>query len=197
MEDLKPVIAKNILELRKQSRLTQAELAQKLHYTDKAVSKWERAESVPDIAVLKELAALFGVTVDYLLTSEHPQKATGVVGQKRRNRLIITLLSVSFLFLVTTLLFVGYTIFKSSFRLSWLFYVYAVPAAALVVLVLNSIWGRRRWVTNCVILSVLMWSLLLAIYMTFLSRNLWLLFLLGIPGQAILVLWQNLKIRHK
>lgn len=197
MEDLKPVIAKNIVDLRKLANLTQAELAQKLNYTDKAVSKWERAESVPDIAVLKELAALFGVTVDYLLESQHPLKADGPSRQKRRNRLIITLLSVSFVFLIATLMFVGYNIFKSPFQHSWILYVYATPAASLVVLVLNSIWGRRRWVTNCIILSVLMWSLLLSFYLSFLSRNFWLLFILGIPGQAILLLWQNLKIRHR
>lgn len=197
MEDLKPVIAKNIVELRKLTNLTQAELASKLNYTDKAVSKWERAESVPDISVLKELAVLFGVTVDYLLESEHPRKAAGPSKQKRRNRLIIILLSVCFVVMVATLLFVGYNIFKTPFQHSWLLYVYAVPVASLVVLVLNSVWGHRRWVTNCVILSVLMWSLLLALYMSFLSRNLWLLFILGIPGQAMLLLWQNLKIRHK
>lgn len=197
MEDLKPVIAKNIVELRKLTNLTQAELAGKLHYTDKAVSKWERAESVPDISVLKELAVLFGVTVDYLLECEHPRKAAGSSKQKRRNRLIIILLSVCFVFMVATLLFVGYNIFMTPFQHSWLLYVYAVPVASLVVLVLNSVWGHRRWVTNCVILSVLMWSLLLSLYMSFLSRNLWLLFILGIPGQAMLLLWQNLKIRHK
>ncbi len=197
MEDLKPVIAKNIVKLRKLTNLTQAELAQKLNYTDKAVSKWERAESVPDIAVLKELAGLFGVTVDYLLESEHPPQTVNSSKQKRRNRLIITSLSVSFVFLISTLLFVSYHTFLTSFDHSWLLYIYAVPVASLVVLVLNSIWGRRRWVTNCIILSVFMWGVLFSLYMSFLSRNLWLLFILGIPGQVILLLWQNLKIRHK
>lgn len=197
MEDLKPVIAKNIVALRKLANLTQAELAQRLNYTDKAVSKWERAESVPDITVLKELAVMFGVTVDYLLESEHPSKMAEPSKQKRHNQMTITLLSVAFVFLIATLLFVGYHIFKTPFQHSWLLYVFSVPVSSLVVLVLNSIWGRRRWVTNCIILSVLMWSLLLSLYMLFLSQNLWLLFILGIPTQVILLLWQNLKIRRK
>ena len=56
MEDLKPVIAKNITALRQQARMTQSELAERLNYSDKAISKWERAESMPDVAVLKTIA---------------------------------------------------------------------------------------------------------------------------------------------
>ena len=64
MEDIKQVIADNIIELRKEQHLTQAELADKMGYTDKAISKWERAESIPDIGTLKEFADLCGVSLD-------------------------------------------------------------------------------------------------------------------------------------
>ena len=69
--ELKQVIADNVSSLRRDAGMTQAELAEKLNYTDKAVSKWERGESCPDITVLKTIAELFGVTVDYLITREH------------------------------------------------------------------------------------------------------------------------------
>jgi transcriptional regulator with XRE-family HTH domain len=78
MEDYKRIIANNITELRKAVPLTQAELAEKLNYSDKAVSKWERGESIPDVIVLKQIAELFGVTVDYLLEDVHPLKSTVV-----------------------------------------------------------------------------------------------------------------------
>ena len=68
MEDIKQIIAKNIASLRTDSKLTQLELAEKLNYSDKAISKWERGESIPDVITLKAVADLFGVTVDYLLT---------------------------------------------------------------------------------------------------------------------------------
>ena len=71
MNDLKGIIAKNIIDLRRQNGMTQAELAERLNYSDKAVSKWERGESVPDIAVLKSIADIFSVTVDFLITAEH------------------------------------------------------------------------------------------------------------------------------
>lgn len=76
MQNLKPIIAKNISNLRQEKNMTQSDLAQRLNYSDKAVSKWERAESVPDIAVLKKIADLFEVTLDYLVTDIHEEKAT-------------------------------------------------------------------------------------------------------------------------
>lgn len=195
MNDLKSVIANNIIELRKGMHLTQAELAQRLNYSDKAVSKWERAESVPDIGVLKELADLFGVSVDYLLKPEHP-KSTGIQHQVQRNRLTITLLSVTLVFLIATFLFAGYGIFSTPLRRLWIIYIYAVPVASVVALVLNSIWGRRRTKTNCVIVSILVWSLLLAVYLSSLPQNLWLLLTPGIPAQVLILLWSKLKFKH-
>lgn len=197
MEDLKPIIARNIIDLRKSMNLTQAELAQRMNYSDKAVSKWERAESVPDISVLKGMADLFGVTVDYLLKTEHSKNVEGPSRQARRNRIIITMLSVSLVFLIATLLFAGCGIFSTPLRSLWKIYVYAIPVADIVVLVLNSIWGRRRRMTNCIIVSLLIWSFLLAIYLTFLPENLWLLFTPGIPAQVIVLLWSKLKFKHK
>ena len=76
MSDIKAIIAKNITALRQNHKMTQIELAEKLNYSDKAVSKWERGESVPDISVLKQIADLFGVTVDYLLGRQDIEGST-------------------------------------------------------------------------------------------------------------------------
>ena len=70
-EDIPKNIAKNITELRKNAGMTQARLAEEIGYSDKSVSKWERGDGVPDIVCLKNIADLFGVSVDYLLESEH------------------------------------------------------------------------------------------------------------------------------
>ena len=91
MEDLKQTIADNITELRKEMHLTQAELAEKMGYTDKAISKWERAESIPDIVTLKEFADLCGVTLDYLVEKEHAENRAALSKQARSNRLVISL----------------------------------------------------------------------------------------------------------
>lgn len=195
MEDLKFAISKNIVELRKSMHLTQAELAQKLNYSDKAVSKWERAESIPDIVILKRISTIFGVSVDYLLESEHPKAPGNSSSSMRRNHMVITLLSVTFVFLIATLIFTGYGIFLTPLRRLWIIYIDVIPVAATLVLVFNSIWGRHRTVTNCLIVSVLIWSLLLSIYLSFMQKNLWLLFAPGIPAQIFVLLWSKLKFK--
>ena len=75
MDDIKNIVAKNITELRLLNNMTQMELAEKINYSDKTVSKWERGESSPDIAVLVEIADLFGVTLYYLVRSENIENA--------------------------------------------------------------------------------------------------------------------------
>ena len=52
MEDIRSIIANNLVILRRKKEMTQTELAEMLNNSDKAVSKWERGESVPDISVL-------------------------------------------------------------------------------------------------------------------------------------------------
>ena len=89
MKDIKPIIAVNLSNLRKEKGLTQAELAEKLLYSDKSVSKWERAESVPDIYVLNSIAEMFGVTVDYLLQEHKPEEKIVTKDEvKNKNRRI-------------------------------------------------------------------------------------------------------------
>src|SRR5690606_37404500 len=66
--ELGRILAENITYYRKKLNLTQLELAEKLNYSDKSVSKWERAEGIPDVFVLKELSVFFGITIDTLLS---------------------------------------------------------------------------------------------------------------------------------
>lgn len=199
MEDIKLIIAKNIIELRKRDGITQAELAEKLSYTDKAVSKWERGASVPDIAVLKDIADLFGVTIDYLVTEEHeaaPQKPAETNISKLRNHGFITGMSILLVWLVATIAFVIIDSVNKEINLHWLAFLYAVPVSMIVWLVMNSIWFNAR--RNFAIISCLMWSVLIALHITLLAAvglNLWLVYILGIPGQAIIFMWSRLKFK--
>ena len=195
--DTKSIIANNIIALRKSNKWTQIELAEKLNYSDKAISKWERAESLPDVTVLQQIADLFSVSVDYLLEEDHHKKADRSQPepkQKQRNHLVITLLSTMLVFLIATIVFVVLGILSINFPI-WMAYVYALPVACIVLIVLNAIWGTRT--LNYVFISMLLWSLLLAIYLTFMDQKSWLIFLIGIPGQVIILLWTRLKFNQK
>lgn len=195
MNDLKNVIAKNIAELRKACGYTQLELAEKLNYSDKAVSKWERGEAVPDIAVLKEIAELFEVSLDYLVEAKHDEKQEPkqISKGKIHNRGLITGISVLIVWLAATLAFVLIDIIAEELKISWLGFIYAIPVSMVVWLVFNSIWFKRH--RNFLIISFLMWSALAALYLSLLlfSFNLWQIFILGIPAQIIIFMWSGLK----
>lgn len=206
-EALRQIIAGNISALRKKQDMTQQDLAMKLNYTDKAISKWERGESVPDILVLKQIADMFGVTVDYLLTETHEeivdtasadeQKATAEAvkhQQSIRTRGFVTGMSVLLVWMAATVLFIIFDTAEIDARSHWIVFACAVPASLIVWLIMNSIWFNRR--RNYLIISLLMWSVLILAFVTiylFSTRFLWLLFLLGVPGQAIIAMWSRLK----
>ena len=199
-EILKVRIGSNIAAYRKRGGLTQAGLAEKLNYTDKAVSKWERGESIPDVLTLMQLAELFEIEVGELLAdpNELPgdpgklEKAMTQVSEKalrrKADKSIIQRLCSILVWFVATLVFV--IVSSLDIPKSWITFFYAVPANAIVLLSLRSAWHDFRW--NRGLISVIMWGSILSIYMTllvFFGLNIWKLFLLGIPGQAAIILW--------
>ncbi len=199
MKELKSIIAENIAVLRKSKLMTQGDLAQKLNYSDKAVSKWERGESLPDIAVLKQIADLFEVTVDYLLTKDHKvykEERREIKKRKKSNRLFITLICVVAVWLAAVIVFLNFDSFLSDLNGKWLTFVYAVPVSAVVSVIFNCIWGKR--IFNIVLSSIICWSLIACIYLTVLiaaNHNMWLLFILGAPIQIMILLWSRLHFK--
>ena len=191
MEDIKSRVAKNITELRIQNNMTQLELAEKLNYSDKTISKWERADSSPDISVLVELADLFGVSLDYLVRSENiTETAKEVKPQKGKyNRRAISYIAESAAWIIAVLAFIITTLILKATKFQWLYFIYALPVAIIVKLVLNSIWFNPRH--NYLIISALMWSILVAIHITLLyfAIDVALIYILGIAGQIVIVMW--------
>ncbi|HNX13351.1 MAG TPA: helix-turn-helix transcriptional regulator [Oscillospiraceae bacterium] len=198
MENLKHLISQNIASLRRAAGMTQITLAEKLHYSDKAISKWERGESLPDIAVLKEIADLFGVTVDFLLFEHTDDKLPEpevmpdeIAAARRKNHVTIALLATAAVWLVATILFAVLYLIGIKLRL-WTIFIYAVPISCIVALVFNSIWGRnKKW--NYLIVSLLMWGILFSLYILFLEENIALIFTIGIPGQVIILISTQLQ----
>ena len=199
-EQVKARIGANIAFYRKQSGLTQAQLAEKLNYSDKAVSKWERGESVPDVVTLVQLAEQFGVTVNDLLVDpnalpENPgtiEKAIVHVSEKALKRKadkgIILRLCTTLVWFVALFIFV--VVSSIGIPNSWVAFIYAIPANAIVLLSLRSAWHDFRW--NRALISMIVWGCLVAIHVTlwvFLKMNLWKIYLLGIPGQLAIFAW--------
>ena len=198
MEQLKKIIAKNISQLRNESGMTQSELAGRLNYSDKAVSKWERGESCPDVHILKQIADMFEVTVDYLLSENHEDETQLPKVSKRiirRNRFVITMLATAMVWLLATIAFVVAGLITDSFDQVWLSYIIAIPVSSIVLLVFNSIWGKAKF--NFLIISVLLWSTLLTLCLCINFEKIWFLFVIGIPAQVMILLTVGFKKRRK
>lgn len=190
--DIKENLAKNLIKYRKAINLTQAELAEKLNYSDKAVSKWERAESVPDLYVLKQIADFYRIKIDTLIAEpkdEKPQIARSI----SKKRATICLCCTGLVWLVAILCFATLNIIFPSITRTWLAFVYALPITLIILLVLTAVW-HKFW-TNSLIISLLIWSSLLSIFLTLsyllnpVPPTLWMIFLIGVPAQAIVVSW--------
>lgn len=201
-EKVKHQIGSNIAAYRKRAGLTQAGLAEKLNYSDKAVSKWERGESVPDVITLMQLAEQFDITVNDLLVDPEklPSNPTSLEAamtkvsekalKKKADKGIILKLSSLLVWFVALFIYVVLSNFELTERYSTLFFAYAIPANAIVLLSLRSAWHDFRW--NKALISIIVWGSLLSIFVTFFifwNVCVWKLFLLGIPGQIAILLW--------
>jgi transcriptional regulator with XRE-family HTH domain len=192
MTDIKPIIAKNLAHFRKQSGLTQAELAEKLNYSDKAVSRWEHGDTLPDINVLNQLCEFYGIDMNTLISSdtEELEKPQMDYKQTLKYRFGIYGLALATVWIVATVAFV-YAGMISEGQYYWQIFVWAVPASCLILYPFNKVWGKYIW--KFVILSVFVWTVLVGFYVQFIEYNIWLIFIIGVPVQAGLAIWAFLK----
>lgn len=190
MENLKENLAKNLIKLRKANNLTQLDLANKLNYSDKAISKWERAESMPDVEMLYTISQMFDVTIDWLV-SDSDKIVKVKEKSKTGKRVIIGLLSILVAWIVATIVFVILS-WVLEFNDTWLSFIYAIPVSAIIWLVFNSIWGRIE--VTPLIVSVLLWTAILSVYLTIKVfdenfKNNFMIFFIAIPLQVADILW--------
>ncbi|MCQ2454648.1 MAG: helix-turn-helix domain-containing protein [Clostridia bacterium] len=194
MKEIKEIIAKNISELRILNNMTQLDLANKLNYSDKAISKWERGESLPDITVLCSIADLFGVPLDALVKNVDIKK---INKSAKYNYKIITYISIGFLWTAALFCFVLTFLIKGIIDYSWLYFVYAMPLTLITMLIFNTIWFNKR--KNYYFISGILWSVLISVQLTFLyfGIKVYPIYLLGVAGEAIIILWSFIKFKKQ
>jgi len=202
MEDYKINFSKNLIKLRKSINYTQADLAKRLNYSDKAISKWERSESMPDIYMLKEMADFFGVTIDFLLAEHKDEELIQAnlqnedkIKSMHKNHLLIAAVSVLSVWIFAIIAHI--ILSQLGIERTWLCYIAAIPLSFLIAFIFACIWGRR--IQRFFMLSGFTWSLLLFIYLILVifQKNIWLLFILGVPAQIIELLSFKIKILNK
>lgn len=185
-EQLAVTIGKNIMRLRKTANMTQLELAERLNYSDKSISKWEQGNGIPDIRILIRLSQLFGVTLDDLVR-EHEERKILSRNARFIRRMVIICCAVALCWLVAVVCFVLSGIIMPALKSTWLSFVYVIPVSAVVVLVFACVW--RYKIARIVSVSLLIWTTLACCYLTAYvcgyTENMWLLFLIGIPLQTL------------
>lgn len=186
MENVKEIIARNLAELRKSHKMTQSALAEKLNYSDKAISRWEHAETLPDIETLCRICEIYGVNFEYLLKKE-PSEIDYSTPSKRNNarRIIICLIAICTVWLTATVIFTSIVTLAGAYI--WQLFIWAIPVSLTVLSVCNKIWWKSR-VCSAITVSLTSWTTILAVYLQTLQYNLWLLFIVGVPIQAIVLL---------
>ena len=181
MKNIREIIPKNLIFLRKQHKLTQIELSKKINYSDKAVSRWEKGEVLPDVEVLQNICDVYGVPISYIF-EENIQDLFG----KQKDEQIINK-GLTGVFLITTIwtavtiIFVYLKLFyKVAF---WQAFIWAIPISCLVGHIYNQKYFRNNKLTF-ILHTILVWSLLASIYLQFIEYNMWIVFFVGIPLQA-------------
>ena len=198
MEDLKEIIAQNLVKFRKNAKLTQLELADKLKYSDKNISKWERGDSVPDVVVLKQLADLYEIKVDDFFVEnadivKNQENFTSKTKSKSMNKkqVLILMLSISLVWLVAIVLFSIFINIQAFSSKAWLCFIYAINASCIVSVVFTSIWCTN--LLNAITVSLLIWASGLSVYFTFIWPEIWIVFIVCIPVQILDILWFSFK----
>ena len=186
MEYLRKIIGNNLAELRKRRGLTQFELAEKFNYTDRAVSKWENGDTLPDVEILHNLCDFYGVTLDYLTHEENNYYKKRNNELQLWNKIVISALILMIVWGLATIIFVVSLLRKHTPL--WQSFVVAVPVSAVVVLYLNRIYFKNK-MTRVVTWTVFVWGLLASAYLIILDPEFWPLFLLGVPAQASIILY--------
>ncbi len=203
---MKRTIAANIAAYRKAKGMTQAELAAALNYSDKSISKWERAEGVPDIYVLTLMAELFGATLNDLVF-EHDKpieeelaiEAAESEKEKRpsifsyiHNRIFVTILSAGIVWLAAAVVFFFLRVFIPSYERSWTVFIYALPVTFIVFTVFSGLWHSHLF--QFLSVSGLIWSIAASVVLSVPGNSLSSFYLIAVVMQLMAIVWYVMKI---
>ena len=188
MANKKEIVRANLVKLRKEHKFTQMELAEKIGYSDKAISRWETGEVNPDIETLDKLADLYGVDISVFFTEYNPveYKAQTVKNMQLGRKIAVWILMIVALWYIGIMMFIYSNTFKMDQSRSWLIFIWLLPITFILCEFFNVKWGNG--VLGIIFASLICWTLLTAIYLQYLEYNVYLLFISGVPIQAAILL---------
>ena len=178
-EQVRKVIAGNLVRFRKEMGMTQLDLSERINYSDKSISKWERGDGIPDVPTLMQLAEIFGVSVNALLYPpdllpkepvEPENDAISVNSTESRfswKHIFITLLSVAGVWLAAILMICLFQYLAPGIAGIWdgRILCYALTGSFIVFLIFSSLWWPRAWIFLSI--SGMIWAGALSVFVTF------------------------------
>lgn len=175
-DEIKINFSTNLINLRKTKNLTQLQLAEKLNYSDKAISKWEVGAVLPDVETLSHIAEFFGITVNDLIY----KKKTSFLKQLYKNHVFMTLFSFAMVWFLSTII---YFVLEHVTTLDrcWLTFIFTIPISTVVLIIFSSVWFNR----TCIYLSTsgTLWGIIVSVYLAINRPSLWFIFIIGVVGQ--------------
>lgn len=200
-EVIKSNLSKKIAYFRKLNNLTQSELAEKINYSDKSISKWERGDGLPDIYVLMQMAELFGITVNELLydSEDDIEVKQEKLTKYKKNKVIFTyILSVGLVWLIASIFFVLIKIINPSFSFPHYSFVIAIPVTFIVTLVFSNVW--RNLIIQFVSTSGIVWGITACLMSAIKAENISLLLVITSIMQLLTIFWfvfRAIRYKHK
>jgi len=209
MEELvfRKTLADNLIYYRKRSGLTQAEAAAHINYSDKSVSKWERAEGTPDVFVLRQLADLYAVEIgDFVRerSDDMPEEAPNVqeeekVPMSRRKSPFVVCLTVGGVWLIATVVFSVLNMLPEPVRNSYLAFIYAVPASFAVMEGFTIAW-KLPSILHLLFSSGILWTLAVSLHLSaYAVDNIYLIYVIAAVAQLLAIFamglyWQMIHV---
>lgn len=189
IDEIKLNFSQNLSHLRKTKNLTQLQLAEKLNYSDKAVSKWEVGSVMPDVETLTHIAEFFGITVNDLIY----KKKKSVLREFYKNHAVISLFSFAMVWFVSTII---YFVLENATMLDrcWLTFIFTIPVSSIVLIVFSAIWFKR--IFTYLSSTMLLWGIIISVYLAINNPHLWFIFIIGVVGQISISFLFALKKRH-
>ena len=189
-QEIKRIFASRLAFFRKSAGLTQSQLAEMLNYSDKAVSKWERGEGMPDVYVMSKIAGLFGVCVDDLINEQKPERPVS----REYNHRLIAIVSMGLVWVVAAVAFSILSFIGVKNFAPWLCFIYAMPLSFIVWIVFSSIWWGKKMLT--VTISGFLWTVFLSFSMTIgFYKFLWFLVPVALL-QVLIILFFSIRFRR-
>ena len=194
LNELKLISASNIIKLRTEKGLTQAELGAMLNYSDKTISKWERGEAIPDAYVLTQMAELFGVSVDFILSSHDKWEKPKENEVEEVHYSVERIIAIAVIGTLTAFLIAFVTLWLMGI-VEWRLFLFALSAAILVYMILICVFRRTRQLQHVIALFVA--SVFVVVYFYLPPANPWQLFLILVPAEVIVFLACNIRVRKR